>query len=101
MDWEAFFHGSQRKISTVIIGCEADVRRRKPISREESERLIRRLKEHVNVSYESDTTIAKQIGVDGGALNGWLTGKVEPTFQSLLKIRDFLERQVERRGGIA
>ena len=55
----------------------------------------------VNVSYESETTIAEQIGVDGGALNGWLAGKVKPTFQSLLKIRDFLERQVETRGGIA
>jgi hypothetical protein len=70
-------------------------------SREESERLIRRLKEYVNVSYESETTIAKQIGVDGGALNGWLAGKVKPTFQSLLKVREFLERQAETRGGIA
>jgi hypothetical protein len=24
MDWEAVLHGSRRKISTVIIGCEAD-----------------------------------------------------------------------------
>jgi hypothetical protein len=54
-----------------------------------------------NVSYESETTIAKQIGVDGGALNGWLAGEVKPTPQSLLKVRDFLEHQVETRGGIA
>jgi hypothetical protein len=47
------------------------------------------------------TTIAKQIGVDRGALNFWLTGKVRPTFRPVLKIRDFLEHQVESRGGIA
>ena len=33
---------------------------------------------------------------DAGALNGWLAGKVKPTFQSLLKVRDFLERQAEK-----
>jgi hypothetical protein len=101
MDWEAIFHGSRHKISTLIIGCEADFRGRKRISPEEASKLIRRLKDHVNVSYESETTIAKQIGVDGGALSGWLVGKVKPTFQSLLKVREFLERQAETRGGIA
>jgi hypothetical protein len=101
MDWEAIFHGSRRKISTVIIGCEADFRSHKRIPPEEASKLIRRLKDHVNVSYESETTIAKQIGVDGGALNGWLAGEVKPTLQSLLKVRDFLEHQVETRGGIA
>jgi hypothetical protein len=35
------------------------------------------------------------------SLNCWLAGKVKPTFQSLLKVRDFLERQVQIRGGIA
>jgi hypothetical protein len=50
---------------------------------------------------ENMFTIAKRIGADEGALNGWLAGKVKPTFQSLLKIRDFLERQVEMRDGIA
>ena len=55
----------------------------------------------MNVSYESETPIAKQMGVDGGTLNGWLAGKVKPTLQSLLKIREFLERQVETRGRIA
>jgi len=101
MEWEAVFHGSQRKISTVIIGCEADFRSRKRVSRDEASKPIRRLKDHVNVSYESETTIAKQIGVDGGTLNGWLAGKVKPTFQSLLRVREFLERQAETRGGIA
>ena len=62
---------------------------------------MRRLKECVNLSYDSEVTIAKQIGTDEGTLNGWLAGKVKPTFQSLLKVRDFLERQVETRGGIA
>jgi transcriptional regulator with XRE-family HTH domain len=85
----------------VIIGCDADFRGRKRIRREEALKLIRRLKEYVNLSYDSETTIAKQIGVDEGALNGWLAGKVKPTFQSLLKIRDFLGRQVERQGGTA
>jgi hypothetical protein len=88
-------------MSTVIIGCEADFWSRKPISKEECVRLIRRLKEYVNLSYDSEAKIAAQIGVDEGALNGWLAGKVKPTFQSLLKVRDFLERQVEKRGGIA
>jgi hypothetical protein len=63
--------------------------------------LMRRLKEYVNLRYDSEATIAKQIGADEGALNGWLAGKVKPTFQSLLKVREFLERQAERRGGIA
>jgi hypothetical protein len=101
MDWEAIFHGSRRRARTVIIDCEADFRSRKRISKEEWVRLIRRLKEYVNLSYDSEARIAAQIGADEGALNGWLAGKVKPTFQSLLKVRDFLERQVGTRGGIA
>jgi hypothetical protein len=46
-------------------------------------------------------TIAAQIGAGEGALNGWLAGKVKPTFQSLLKVRDFLSVKVETPGGIA
>lgn len=88
-------------MSTVIIGCEADFRGPKRISKGECVRLIRRLKEYVNLSYGSEATIAAQIGADEGALNGWLAGKVKPTFQSLLKVRDFLERHVETGGGIA
>jgi hypothetical protein len=88
-------------VSTVIIGCEADFWSRKPISKEERVWLMRRLKEYVNLSYDSDATIAKQIGANEEALTGWLAGKVKPTFQSLLKIRDFLECQVETRGGVA
>jgi hypothetical protein len=88
-------------VSTVIIGCEADFWSRRPITKEERVRLMRRLKEYVNLSYDSEATIAKQIGADEGTLNGWLAGRVRPTFQSLLKIRDFLERQVKIRGGIA
>ena len=101
MDWEAVFRGGRRRVSTVIIGCEADFWSRKPISKEERVRLMRRLRECVNLSYDSEATIAAQIGADERALNGWLAGKVNPMFQSLLKIRDFLERQVESRGGIA
>ena len=100
VDWEAIFHGSQRSISTVAIGCEADFRSRNRFSKEERVRLIRRLKEYVNLSYDSQATIAAKIGADEGALNGWLAGKVKPTFQSLLKVRDFLERQVETGEGI-
>jgi hypothetical protein len=88
-------------VSTVIIGCEADFWSRRPISKEERVRLMRRLKEYVNLSYDSEATIAKQIGADEGTLNGWLAGKIKPAFKSLLKVRDFLERQVETRGGIA
>jgi hypothetical protein len=88
-------------VSTVIIGCEADFWSRKPISKEERVRLMRRLKEYVNLSYDSEATIAKQIGADEGALNGWLAGRLKPTFQPLLKVREFLERQVKTRGGIA
>ena len=68
---------------------EADFRSQKRISREEASKLIWRLKEHVNLSYESETTIAA------------LAGRVKPTFRSLLKVREFLGRQVETRGGIA
>jgi hypothetical protein len=88
-------------VSTVIIGCEADFWSRSPISKEERVRLMRRLKEYVNLSYDSEPTIAKQIGADEGALNGWLAEKVKPTFQSVLKVRDFLERQVEIADGLA
>ena len=63
--------------------------------------MIRRLKEYVNLSYDSEAAIAAQIGAGEGALNGWLVGKVKPTLQSLLKIRDFLERQIETQGGTA
>ena len=101
VDWDAIFHGSRRKISTVIIGCEADFRSRKRISKEDRVRLIRRLKEYANLSFESEATIAAQIGADEGAVNGWLAGKVKPTFQSLLKVQDFLDSQVETRGSIA
>ena len=101
MDWEAVFRASRRRVSTVIIGCEADFRSRKPISKEERVRLMRRLKEYVNLSYDSEAAIAAQIRAGEGALSGWLTGKVKPTFQSLLKVRDFLVRQVEMQGGIA
>jgi hypothetical protein len=60
--------------------------------REETSRLIRHLKEYVNLSYDSEATIAEQIRVDKGALKGWLAGKVKATFRSLLKVGDFLER---------
>jgi hypothetical protein len=100
-DREAVFHGSRRRVSTVIIGGEADFWSRRPISKEERVRLIRRLKEYVNLSYDSEAAIAAQIGAGEGALSGWVAGKIKPTFQSLLKIRDFLERHVETRGGIA
>ena len=62
MDWEAIFHGSRYRVSTVIIGCEADFRSRKRIPREEASKLIRRLKDHVNLSYDSEAAIAKEIG---------------------------------------
>jgi hypothetical protein len=97
---EVIFHWSMRRERTVIIGCEGDFWSRKPISKEERVRLMRRLKEYVNLSYEGEATIAKQIGADEGALNGWLAGKVKPTFQSLLKVRDFLERQVKIADGL-
>ena len=44
--------------SRVIIGCEADFWSRKPILKEERVRLMRRLKEYVNLSYDSEATIA-------------------------------------------
>jgi hypothetical protein len=82
MDWEAIFHGSRRKISTVIIGCEADFRSRKRVSRDEVSKLIRRLKDHVNISYESETTIAKQMG--GGRRNAErLAGRESETNSSI------------------
>jgi len=35
MDWEAVFHGSRRRVSTVIIGGEVDFWSRKAISKEQ------------------------------------------------------------------
>ena len=58
MDWDAIFHGTQRKISTVIIGCEADFRSRNRMSREEAAKMIGRPKDYVNLSYDSEATIA-------------------------------------------
>ena len=100
-DWEAIFHGSKRKISTVIIGCEADFRRRNQISREEASKIIQGLKDYVNLSYESEAMIAADVGVSWDALSGWLRGKSKPTFKSLLKVREFLKRQRKSRGGTA
>jgi hypothetical protein len=75
MDWEAIFHGRERRINTVIIGTEADFRSRSRMSREEVAKLIRALKEYVNLSYNSETTIAAEIGVSQEAMHGWISGK--------------------------
>jgi DNA-binding XRE family transcriptional regulator len=101
MDWEAIFHGSERRINTVIIGTEADFRSRSRMSREEVAKLIRAPKEYVNLSYDSETTIAAEIGVSQEAMHGWISGKVKPRLESLLRIRVFLERRPEVRSGIA
>jgi transcriptional regulator with XRE-family HTH domain len=85
--------GAGGRISTVIIGSEADFRSLKRISREESEKLIRSLKDHVNLSYENEATIAAEIGVGEDQLNGWLSGRIKPRVQSLFKVRAFLNRQ--------
>ena len=100
IQWESIFHGSERKISTVIIGCEADFRSRKRISPKDVRKLVRSLKEHVNVTYESEASIAAEVGVNWDALSGWLRGKSKPTFELLLKVRDFLSRQNQAGGGL-
>ena len=101
MDWEAIFHGSRRRVSTVIIGCEADFPSRKRIPGEEAAKLIQRLKDYMNLSYDSEATIAAGVGVSWDALNGWLRGKTKPTFESFLKVRAFLERQPKVPKGLA
>lgn len=55
----------------------------------------------MNLSYVSEATIAAKVGVSEDTLNGWLRGKGEPRFESLLRLRAFLNRQLETRGGIA
>jgi hypothetical protein len=80
---------------------EADFRSRKGISPQESEELIRSLKDHVNLSYESEATIAAEIGVGEDQRNGWLSGKIKPRVQSLFKVQAFLNPQPKTRGGIA
>ena len=70
VDWEANFHGSQREVTTVIIGCDADFRRRERISRKEVAKIIQSLKDYVNLSYDSEATIAAKIGVSANTLNG-------------------------------
>jgi hypothetical protein len=87
--WEAIFHGSQREVSTVIIGCEADFWKAKRMSREEAAKIIQGLKDYTNLSYESEATIAADVGVSWDALKGWLRGKSKPTFKSLLKSGSF------------
>jgi hypothetical protein len=48
----------RRKVNTVIIGCEADFRRRKKLSREEAEGIVRGLRDYMNLSYDSEAAIA-------------------------------------------
>jgi hypothetical protein len=45
MDWEAIFHGSEQGVTTVIIDCDTDFRRRDRISREEVAKIIQSLKD--------------------------------------------------------
>jgi RecA-family ATPase len=71
------------------------------MSRQEAANLIRQLKDYVNLSYESEATIAKKIGVGEKALNGWLCGKSTPTFKWLLKLQELSQRQPKSREGIA
>jgi hypothetical protein len=101
VDWEAIFHGSRRNISTVIIGTEADFRSRKVVSREEGKGLLGRLKDYVNLSYDSAAAIAREIGVHEEALSGWLSGRIKPRSSSLLKVLEFLRKQPQTPGGIA
>jgi transcriptional regulator with XRE-family HTH domain len=101
VDWGTIFHGSRRRINTLIIGGEQDSRSRKGISKEERARLLRRLREYVNLSYDSEATIAARMGVGKGVLSAWLRGEIKPTLPSFLEIRDFLDRQVEMEDGIA
>ena len=54
IQWEPIFRDSERKITTVIIGCEADYRSRKRMSPEDVEKLMRGLKEHVLASQSAD-----------------------------------------------
>ena len=63
--------------------------------------MIERLRGYVNLSYESEATIAAEMGVSWDALSGWLRGNSKPTFKSLLKVRQFLERRPKIVGGIA
>jgi DNA-binding transcriptional regulator YiaG len=101
VQWETIFHGSRRKISTVIIGTEADFRSRKVVSREEAKRLLGSLKDYLNLSYHSGAAIAREIGVHEEALSGWLSGRVKPRSSSLLKVLKFLRKQPRTPGGIA
>ena len=101
VQWETIFHGSRRKISTVIIGTEADFRSRKVVSREEAKGLLGSLKDYVNLSYDSGAAIAREIGVHEEALSGWLSGRIKPRSSSLLKVREFLRNQPRTPGGIA
>jgi hypothetical protein len=85
----------------VIIGSETDFRSPQRTSREEAVKMIERLKGYVNLSYDSEATIAAEMGVSWDPLSGWLRGKSKPTFKSLLKVRQFLEHRLKIVGGIA
>jgi transcriptional regulator with XRE-family HTH domain len=100
MDWEAIFMSVSEKVTTVIIGCDADFRRRDRISREEVAKIIQSLKDYVNLSFDSEATIAAKIGVSPDTLNGSLRGKIKPRVESLLRVQAFLNRQPKTRGGI-
>ena len=68
---------SRRKISTVIIGSEVDFQRRKRLPDWKAEKLIRTLKDYVNLRYETEATIAVRIGLCQEVLQGWLSGKAK------------------------
>ena len=70
------------------------------MSPEQVARLVRDLKDYLNLSYESEATVAAELGVSEDAVSGWLRGS-KPTSKSLLKVREFLERQPKTGGGIA
>jgi hypothetical protein len=60
VDWEAIFGGSQRKINTVIIGCETDFRSRQRISKE-AVKMIERLKGETTRNGNLSTLVRREI----------------------------------------
>ena len=97
--WSSASRDRGQKVTTLIIGTEADFRGRQAGSTKEADQVLRKLKEYINLSYDTESVIASQLGVNDDTLARWLSGKAKPASRSLLKIRGFLETEPEEFSG--
>ena len=62
-----------------------------PKKRQPPDPILAELRDYLNLSYDSEATVAAGIGVASTSLSEWLVGKSSPSPESVRKIRIFLE----------